>query len=887
MIARIVLRVIGHLLFWGWNLLFFALLGFGMGPVVLWEIVKAVWVGLIPADFFVTSALLTLIPAAGLVLGLWKLRRDPGRLLTLFYGIQAPLMLACVLRLFAIRQLTWSTTAALILFAVGAAALLRTVLVGPSASRGGLQLLHQLGQTVYGMVALWALAAVGPLILPMGLHLLWGLSHIRHPIDLLFTAFAFATALLMLLFPVAMLGSSLRAWLLVNRATSARFGRPVSATLALITAGAVLAVFAAGTSQPQLRAWELLEPEEGPVQRELALAESETIREGLLEAYLARQRYPVEAGDMDDAAEHVWEDTGLALLGGPMGALVELAWTPFAYRAVTGRIGDEGPTRWTSNLMDDKQWAEQAWLRFFDTPITRAEQETILAAQSSTWNWRTAEASLIDVGRQQVWLERQEIDLEEHGDHATITVHDVYRNVTWDRREVVVYFSLPETAAVSGLWLGTSPDRAEAFEHVVAPRGAAQQVYREEVQFRRDPALLEQVGPRQYRLRAFPIEPREGDVDVGRVTELGPEMHLWMELSVLATVTEQGPVWPMPQVAEVRNLYWDDDSDRSGPDDAWLPTSLPATGALPRAHTIGVAGHVVQLSPAEPKHATLPSGTVVVIDTTRSMEGQRAQLAAALTQLAGHPVLCAGGDGVASCDPETIQFWGRASLLEILGQLEDHPVAAQAETIVLLTDASTYDQALDRAEALTLPQLVLVHLDGLPLAYADVVQDARPAIGATVDQALTRLAGSLSTGWQVTVQPGDGPPAEGELDAIAARLAIETLSRQADTTDLEVLDQLHRLAMEHDVVSPFSSMLVLVDDRQRERLAELEKDQDRFAREAESAATEAGLEPETISSVPEPEEWMLMITLALMLGAGVWRRGRLGVAARAPQSVGG
>jgi hypothetical protein len=65
----------------------------------------------------------------------------------------------------------------------------------------------------------------------------------------------------------------------------------------------------------------------------------------------------------------------------------------------------------------------------------------------------------------------------------------------------VYYFSLPESAVITGVWLGDSPDRNQRYEYTVAPRGAAQAVYRNEVRRNMDPALVEQIGPRQYRLR--------------------------------------------------------------------------------------------------------------------------------------------------------------------------------------------------------------------------------------------------------------------------------------------------------------------------------------------------------------------------------------------------
>ena len=71
----------------------------------------------------------------------------------------------------------------------------------------------------------------------------------------------------------------------------------------------------------------------------------------------------------------------------------------------------------------------------------------------------------------------------------------------------MLFFELPESAAVTGLWLGPTANRDEAFTHVVAPRGAAQQVYREEVRARREVTVRVSPGARtirKARLRACP-----------------------------------------------------------------------------------------------------------------------------------------------------------------------------------------------------------------------------------------------------------------------------------------------------------------------------------------------------------------------------------------------
>ncbi len=84
---------------------------------------------------------------------------------------------------------------------------------------------------------------------------------------------------------------------------------------------------------------------------------------------------------------------------------------------------------------------------------------------------------------------------------ATVTYEEEYRNTTSTEQEVIYEFSLPADAVVTDLDLGPELE----YQGQIAPRGAARRTYEQQLVRRRDPALIEQVGPRQYRLRVFPI----------------------------------------------------------------------------------------------------------------------------------------------------------------------------------------------------------------------------------------------------------------------------------------------------------------------------------------------------------------------------------------------
>lgn len=93
------------------------------------------------------------------------------------------------------------------------------------------------------------------------------------------------------------------------------------------------------------------------------------------------------------------------------------------------------------------------------------------------------------------------VDTEADGLLAKITIEEEYQNQSNQEQEIIYEFNLPDEIAFYDLKLGPNLE----FTGVIAPKGAAQKVYERELVKRRDPALLEQTGPNQYRLRIFPV----------------------------------------------------------------------------------------------------------------------------------------------------------------------------------------------------------------------------------------------------------------------------------------------------------------------------------------------------------------------------------------------
>jgi hypothetical protein len=90
---------------------------------------------------------------------------------------------------------------------------------------------------------------------------------------------------------------------------------------------------------------------------------------------------------------------------------------------------------------------------------------------------------------------------------------------------------------------------------------------------------------------------------------------------------------------------------------------------------------------------------------------------------------------------------------------------------------------------------------------------------------------------------------------------------------IDTLDHLHAIATEHGVVTPYSSMIVLVQERQQELLDKLEARGDRFLREYEEVGETEAQNALTVTGVPEPEEWLLLgLAAAILLGYAYRKR---------------
>jgi putative PEP-CTERM system integral membrane protein len=642
------------------------------------------------------------------------------------------------------------------------------------------------------------------------------------------------------------------------------------------------------------------------------LEQEETIRAGLLNAYLAPRRYISSVGGVAHIDSMYQYQLGL---NPEQIAVVRQAYELFArpllYQPVNPQpAGDFG----NPPLFTEPVEAARLYRQFFDQPIDEGEREAVERAARSTWSMDQAQRAWQEVSDREIRLIRQELTVVEQGDWAEMELYEVYQNQTSQRQEVIYYFSLPESAVITGVWLGNSSNRAERFEYRISPRGAAQQAYQNEVRRNVDPALVEQIGPRQYRLRVFPVEPVTIDWNENsNSTSLqeGPPLHMWLTWRVLAG--DQG--WPLPQLSEGRNLFWDSRSTRllngepmKANDRTWLPEQVPfKTVPQQVAHRVDFpTGRTVLIRPVEPTTPQLLATTRValVLDRSRSMAAHATEIQSeierlrALTANQADIYLTAAaqrGEGPARValkdfDASTIMYFGGQDAGDLLNQYEALRNNERYDLVMVLTDASGYSLGESKI-SVEVPDapLWLVHINGLfPPGYDDdtlaAVQSSGGGVAGSIEEALTRFVAPEGTTMEGTSDIIDGylwqvistesAPNYAELQrvappspfaAFAARRLIisDSITKREQINELATLDGLHALAVENSIVTPYSSMIVLINWRQEQMLDELEQQDDRFTREVEKIGD---TNAPNITGVPEPEEWLLIGIAVALLG---------------------
>ena len=813
------------------------------------------------------------------------------QLIRLFYGAEVPLLILCFLRLFIFREVNIASGQIICTILICAFVFMFELLYGYARNNPLLAGSQFIVHSLMLLIGIWGGLVLLFYAIPVLFWVLYSFitfEWLRVLIDVIVHSgpYFFVSILFIILFmissvlftitPFAIIGLYIDSYRKINRLFIEEYGKQKALLVRISTMTSWLLLFVALQNQPQITAFKLLEKNaNNDSDRQTILQNEKIIKEGLINAYLSSYRYLSPVSDANSIFR-MYKDT--FNVSNETGQFIQNAhnilMSPFLYQ------GEQ---------KDDVK-AAKLYAKFFDQSLQKAEQSAIINAVKSTYSTEEAKAGVLDINQHRVLLNEQKITVKPQGDWAEIELYEVYENQTTQDEEIFYSFSLPESAVITGLWLGNSENLNARYNYIVSTRGAAQKVYNNEVKRRVDPALLEQVGPRHYRLRAFPVPRRLTSSEIVQF-KTQPKLHLWLTYKVI----QQEKGWVLPQLGEKRNIFWDFRTKRNIKSDDWLPNYLPAdTSWKPQLHQVNFEqGYEMSAKPVN--NYSVPEGDkiAVILDTSLSMKNHQKEVKNTWEVLQSlnkndFDLYVSKSEGMSEqrlddlgkIDPNKITYYGTINLKEMLEQFLKLKGNSNYDAILLITDEGSYELSKDEQIKSVSSPLWLVHLGGkLPPAYDDailrIIQDSGGGVSTEIKEVMSRIATQSSLGKSVlSVVDGYGWYMEkvenkqveniskNSFQQIAARYLVMGLSREKAENKLTQLDQIHAIAKKFDIVTPYSSMIVLVNDEQKKALEEAEKQKDRFDRKVESGQevlSKPGNPLNTnVSGVPEPEEWMLL-----------------------------
>lgn len=860
-------KILAYIIFYGWNLCFLVLaVAVESTERFFSEILWYFFQDGMPISYLLCTAIMLLLPLGSLVMGFTTFLHKPKSLLRWFYGVEVPILILILFRTFAFNQLPTQSAFWFVLVAISIVAYAASLLI-KSFKNNSLNLTCIALQLYVGLVILTLLVL---LFIPLGALFFTALFTEKWWVGFDLT-FLLEGGLLLLLFCLFMVLSGtlfaiapiayFRFYVIENIQLLRK--NLISATaIVYFTFGVILFVAVAFPyQQSQIKAFDLSEKwAEGEVDNETFLSEETAVKSGLLNAYLLCSRYPLKTSDklLEELYKSAFNTDSTNADN-----IAQFVLHPFVYQ------GD-----WK-----DKEKADTYYENIFDVATERAEMQTIVDAKSATSSpWRVRD-DILTVKEEQVLVTNREVTTKETSPGwVQIQMHERYINKTKANQEVFYYFSLPPKTVLTGMWLSDEDDNPTKFKYAVAPRGAAQQLYQQEKRARRDPSLLEQVGPFQYRLRVFPV-PRKPWVSFKNRNKK-PEETLPMHLTIqLLTQTDENGTIALPTLNEKRNVYWN--KKEVGLDKAdWF--TAKTTGYTPSKPSNTYA--FVDIIAQQNKLSTLPKQKIegkitVLIDGSYSMGKQLDGLKKSIKiweyRTQAEFYLAKGKRAIKIENIEALnqnQFLGLNFDLPILKAVSQK---LPNNRLLYITDKGSYELLNDTADYKRFESdkpIDVIHLNGWAPIYEDAFMESVLRSGGGFYNSLA----NWKTAAETPIDSGVKHFIEGEnlytfakrdnffdsdsiqeVNPLFAHHYAMALSKAAKQLDTNTLDQLHQFAVEHHFVSPYSSMICLVNTRQQEELEKLSGKGDRFKRETETGNDSLGIM--NVKGTPEPHEWVLII----------------------------
>jgi hypothetical protein len=488
------------------------------------------------------------------------------------------------------------------------------------------------------------------------------------------------------------------------------------------------------------------------------------------------------------------------------------------------------------------------------------------------WQTRSTQVTLLD--------RAISITTQQEGKLALVTVTDTFMNLDFTDRETTTEFLLPTGSVVADLKLGMNLE----FPGLVAPRGAAKKTYEAEVRRRRDPALLQEIGPDQYRLNVFPV-PSNGQqkVQYSYITTLTPD-GFGLPTYVQRTGFKESATFTQTTIL---------DGNAAQPDNNFMASNVPFCDAQNGSVGSSQQSFIISSVAASTFYCTQPGKTTPLTDIVGkkitflldvSVQNQKSDAATRLSmflqenpQILGSNTVFLEQANTLTAEPiqlttenyarvlQDIVWFGSGNFDTILANV---PQDADAVFYISSNEFSSNTPPQNINTDTNAPPLYLIYPDYLEApnwnpVVADALFGREVSANRSLAEAWVRFAAlenspeheiAINPYWQVVPITTSGTKL-GELlpntnsytsSTIASDFPelyreYSDLFKQMTTTargvnlrsptdeTLQILDGLTKRAQNLHVVTPLTSMVALVNETQVDRLEQNSQADDRYA----------------------------------------------------------
>lgn len=617
------------------------------------------------------------------------------------------------------------------------------------------------------------------------------------------------------------------------------------------------------------------------------------------------------------------------------------------------------PFIYKGTFEEDIKRASEGYQQLFDNSIQKGELKTISKTLQATNTRDSLKAGIIDLDKQTVRIVSRAVTVNElyGGLLSTVTIEEEYENTAREAQEVYYEFALPDNAVLTELKLGpdlqigaNSADKprpaieptagpsvstlptpttlARVDNAVVAPKGAANTVYENQIFRRTDPAMLVQVGPRQYKLRVYPIPVKgqtiEGQIPVDGVTPKNQKVRY-------SYVTLRGQYGiPLPVITEKRNVFTDTASRITYRLNGELAYTTDTTEFIKVKQQLPCPSEILETQTAVGPVMFIPHSRNPALTTSydcrndfaktnRFVAGTRIALlldASYSNTQTDWPKYLADNFPLEKLKQNStdIYFFNDSLSKKInlssttdlkvfnIGQTDRVKALASLpansyDLIIMVTDDSVFDKKPEVNQLPVNAPVYIVHPNNRIPPYNDVLTNA---VIQSNGKVFSNGFEALNHYWQEksfknltsigsildTNEYGTWVLANGDISTIGQRqvvnssspfgqlaykrLVMDSMRRAGQrVVDISFLDRIQLVSEQSNIVTSYSSMIVLVTDDQKQQLETARKQSNRYELALdtgeETLGNPSGQGILEVGAVPEPHEWLLIFSGCLLL----------------------